>query len=65
MRILPHVSEKIRTFALETFGDESYSPPVNLGNSYDKANRLYPPLNTLSVWTIAYFIAKAFLGPTS
>lgn len=33
VRILPYVSEKMLTFAPETFGDESYSPLVNLGNS--------------------------------
>ena len=65
MRILPSVSKKMLIFAVETFGEKNYSPQVNLGNSYDKANRLYPPLNTLSVWTIAYFIVRAFLGPTS
>ena len=38
-RILPFVSEKMRTFALETFGDKSHSPQVNLGNSFGKENR--------------------------
>lgn len=46
MRILPSVSKKMLIFAVETFGEKNYSPQVNLGNSYDKANRLYPPLKT-------------------
>ena len=44
--------------------NKRYSPQVNLGNSIGKANMRYPSLKT-SVWTIAYSIAKAFLGPTS
>ena len=59
------VSKKMLTFALETFGDESHSPQVNLGNSFDKANRRLSSTEILSVWTIAYFIVRAFLGPTS
>ena len=38
MRMLPIVSKKMLTFALETFGDANHSPQVNLGNSYGKAN---------------------------
>ena len=47
--MLPFVSEKMLTFALETFGDESHSPQVNLGNSFGKANRRKSSTEKLSV----------------